>query len=262
MRKLILLPFALLLACTGSTKESPTDQYKVESTHEQTSVNSEPVTSLNWSGTINDTIPAFLHYSIHGDLIIGELSYLNGLNNEPLKVIGTIDQNKEYRVLQFEPDGNISAILTGRPDGKAFKGRLFLTSSNQEQQFNFSRKDTAVVESELMPEAGEIFGNYYYKYSEDGFQGEFQIKKVDDKHVAFDILSVTDERRGRNIADVPNDTIAMSGNAFTYTIPESDDCKFKATFYKGFVVVSYINGYCSGQFGLNATIDGIFLKVR
>ena len=104
-----------------------------------------------------------------------------------------------------------------------------------------------------------IFGRYHYQYTEEGYIGDLEISRIGNDKAAFSLFSVTGAP-ARNIADVPTDTIPFKGNSFVYTIPESDSCSFKVSFYKGFAVVVYTNGYCSGQFGMNATVDGIFIK--
>jgi hypothetical protein len=85
---------------------------------------------------------------------------------------------------------------------------------------------------------------------------------VDKQRIAFHILSLTNLERGPNVAEVEKDTVALRGNSFTCMIPGSDNCEIKVFFYKDFVYIQYTRGYCEGQFGLNATIDGIFVKTK
>ncbi len=86
-------------------------------------------------------------------------------------------------------------------------------------------------------ESKNIYGNYSYRYDEEGYQGEFEIKKVGNDKAEFSIFSVTGSPF-RNMAEVETDTITISGNSFTYTIPESEDCEFKVKFYKDFALYS------------------------
>lgn len=123
-------------------------------------------------------------------------------------------------------------------------------------------KDTLLSSLSIRPDLNQTFGDYHYQYGENGYSGDFEFHKVSDGKVAFHILSLTDVERGPNIAEVEQDTIAFSGDRFIYKIPESENCEFGVTFYKDFAYVSYIKGYCQSQFGLNATIDGIYLKTK
>ncbi|HEX6334893.1 MAG TPA: hypothetical protein VFZ78_11745, partial [Flavisolibacter sp.] len=103
-------------------------------------------------------------------------------------------------------------------------------------------------------------GHYHYQYSEAGYHGDLDVQMISEDRVAFSIFSVTNDP-ARNLAEVPQDTVQITGNSFLYTIPGSDSCEFRVTFYRTFATVAYTRGYCDGQFGMNATVDGIFLKV-
>lgn len=258
MRNSILFLVLLLSACAGQTEKNISNTTTID-TLKNTKQNNHTETS--WSGTINNKIPVFLHYSIYNKVIIGEITYLNTKDKKPIKLLGTIEEDKSYRLLEFEKDGNISGIITGNPGPRVFDGIWFSPKTRQELQLKLSTKDTLIETSNDQAESKEIYGSYHYQYSEEGYQGDFEINKLRDNKVEFNILSVTGAP-GRNIAEVPTDTIQMTGNMFTYKIPDTDSCEFKVTFFKGFLVVNYTKGYCSGQFGLNASIDGIFLKVR
>ncbi len=54
----------------------------------------------------------------------------------------------------------------------------------------------------------------------------------------------------------------MNTTGFIYKIPDTDSCEFEVKFYKRFVIIRYTKGFCDRQFGMNATIDGIFLKTQ
>src|SRR5262249_17522966 len=134
--------------------------------------------------------------------------------------------------------------------------------TKKELVMTLSQKDTLIVSPNLKPDETQIFGNYHYQYGENGYNGDFDISKVGNNKIAFNILSLTNVERGPNIAEVENDTITMTDNSFIYKIPDSDSCEFKVTFYKAFVYINYTKGFCESQFGLNATIDGIYLKTK
>ncbi len=87
---------------------------------------------FTWNGKINKKIPVFLHYRIVDKLIIGELTYLNTKAKKPIKIIGTIGDDKSLRILEFDPTGNITGILTGLPDKDHFKGKWFSPKRNKE----------------------------------------------------------------------------------------------------------------------------------
>lgn len=215
-----------------------------------------------WKGTLNGRIPIFIHYQLDGNLIIGEITYLNTKAKKPITLLGTIEDDNNYRLLEFDKKGNITGIITGEPTDKNFHGSWYSPKSSKELSMKLSLADTIIYPPNIKTIENEIFGNYYYQYGENGYNGYFEINQVGNGKVDFYILSLTNVERGSNIAEVEKDTIAMKGSSLIYTIPDSDKCEFKIEFYKDFAYISYTNGYCSGQFGLNATIEGIYLKIK
>jgi len=231
-----------------------------------TSVSAKPTVltdtknEICWIGTLNGKTPIFIHYQLDNNLIIGEITYLNTKDKLPIRLLGTIEDDKSFRLLEFDKIGNITGIIIGQPTEKIFKGNCFSPKSSKEFSIALSKADTSISTPDIKPNHNQIFGNYHYQYGENGYNGDFEINKVDNDKIDFNIFSVT--KLGGNIADVQRDTIEMKGNSFIYKIPESDSCEFKTTFYKDFVYINYTKIYCSGQFGLNATIDGIYLKTK
>lgn len=215
-----------------------------------------------WTGTLNGKTPVFIHYQLDSNLIIGEITYLNTKDKLPIRLLGTIEDDKSYRLLEFDNTGNITGIIEGKPAEKSFNGLWVSPKTKKELAMILSQKDTLIVSPNLKSDETRIFGNYHYQYGENGYNGDFDISKVGNNKVDFNILSLTNVERGPNIAEVEKDTITMTGNSFVYKIPDSDNCEFKVTFYRDFVYVNYTKGYCESQFGLNATIDRIYLKTK
>jgi hypothetical protein len=215
-----------------------------------------------WIGNLNGKIPIFIHYQVNDNLIIGEITYLNTKNKIPIRLLGTIEEDKNYRLLEFDNIGNITGVIIGKPIEKIFKGNWISPKTKKELVMALSLKDTLIASQDIKPDKSKIFGNYHYQYGERGYNGDFDVNKVGNNKIDFHILSLTNAERGPNIAEVEKDTIAMTDNSFVYKIPDSDNCEFKVTFYNGFVYINYTKGYCDSQFGLGATIDGIYVKTK
>lgn len=215
-----------------------------------------------WIGSFNGKTPVFIHYQLDSNLIIGEIIYLKTKNKLPITLLGTVKDDKSYRLLEFDNTGNITGVIEGKPTEKSFDGLWFSPKTKKELLMKLYSKDTSINSPNTNPDRSRIFGNYHYQYGNKGYNGDFNINKLVGNKIDFNILSLTNVERGPNIAEVEKDTIPMTGNNFIYKIPESDSCEFKVTFYKGFVYINYINGYCQNQFGLSATIDGIYLKTK
>jgi hypothetical protein len=215
-----------------------------------------------WTGTLNGKTPIFIHYQLDSNLIIGEITYLNTKDKLPITLLGTIEDDKSYRLLEFDKTGNITGVIEGKPTEKIFNGLWVSPKTKKELAMTLSSKDTLISSVNIKPTESDIFGNYHYQYGENGYNGDFDINKIGNNKINFHILSLTNVERGPNIAEVEKDTIAMTGHSFIYKIPDSDSCEFKVTFYKDFAYINYTKGYCESQFGLNATIDGIYLKTK
>lgn len=217
------------------------------------------VTELTWTGTLNDKIPISLSYSISDGVITGEIIYLNTKNKTPIKVIGTVEDDKSYRILEFEKDGNISGIITGKPTETVFIGDWFSPKSRKSLSLNLTnpkKQQKKISRNTVITNA-----SYHYGYSEKGSQGDFEIEKLKNNKYQFRIISVTSDP-ARNIANIDDTEVNISGNSFVYNLPDEKTCQFKVTFYSDFLVVKYTKGDFQGQFGHNATIEGIYLKIK
>lgn len=222
-------------------------------------INAQNLTEINWTGTLNNKTAINLKYSISGEIIIGEITYLNTKNKTPIKVIGTIEEDKSYRILEFESNGNITGIITGKPNEKEFNGNWFSPKSRKSLTLNLTnptKKQITISQNVIISNA-----NYHYGYSEKGPQGDFEIKKLKNNKYVFSIMSVTGAP-SLNIADIDETEISITGNSFKYVLPEEKENEFQVTFYSDFVVIKYTKGDFEGQFGHNATIEGIYLKMK
>lgn len=212
-----------------------------------------------WKGTLNSKTEIFLQYDVEGDVVEGELVYLNTKEKKPIRIIGTVEEDKSLRLLEFESSGNITGILTGTPEAGIFEGSWFSPKTRKELTMQLQRVDTVIPARNIIQLPAAPEGSYVYQYSEEGQQGVLEVKRAGNGRISFEISSVTDAP-ARNMADVSLDTVALRGNTFTYTVPDTDDCEFKVSFFKNFAYIQYTKGYCNGVFGHNASVDGIFLK--
>ena len=253
----------LLIACNQQNKKSDLES--------DTTVTTIPISEnekipngieICWRGYLNDKIPVFLHYQIKDSIAIGEIIYLNTKAKRPIKVIGTIDSDNSYRLLEFDKKGTITGIISGTPSNKNFNGSWFSPKTRKDLEMKLVASDSVIKSTPMEISNNNIYGNYYYQYSKGGSTGNFKIDKVNKNKSAFEIFSVTDAP-SRNMAIVNKDTINFNKTKFIYHVPGSKKCKFFVHFYKDFVYIDYTDdGYCIGQFGFGATVDGIFLKMK
>jgi hypothetical protein len=225
-------------------------------------LNSENTDSeFSWIGMINEDIPVFISYVLDSSLIVGEITYLNTKNRTPIKLVGTVEDDKNFRILEFDETGNITGIISGLPGETKFSGRWFSPKTRKELSIQLTRKDTVINLLPIITQLEDVFGHYHYQYSEAGYQGDLEISKLPESKATFRIFSVTSDP-ARNIAEVEEDIVNLKGTSFIYRIPRTDTCDFLVKFYRDFAYIRYTKGYCEGQFGMNSTIDGIFLKIN
>lgn len=262
MKPLFLTLTFLLLSCQPK-KENETTTAEVKDT--LTEIVATPQETVQketfWKGYINKSIPIYLHYQVENEIVMGEIIYLNTKEKLSIKVIGSVTEGK-FRLLEFEKTGNISGIISGKiTTDNHFTGDWSSPKNNKNFNLDLTMKDTTVISPRMKANTNELFGTYHYGYSDEGYQGDFSIEKVNQNKAAFEIFSVTNEP-ARNIADVAKDTIELTSNSFIYNIANSEDCEFEVTFYNNFISIKYTKEYCTSQFGHNATVEGIFLKVK
>lgn len=259
---LVYIPLLAIISCNKSDqKVEASSSVTPERSVTLASVKNQVGKEISWKGFLNGKTPVFIHYQIDGEVIVGEITYLNTQNKLPITLLGTIDTENNYRILEFEKSGNITGVITGKPTDGAFKGSWFSPKTRKELALNLVKKDTALASKKIETNINDLFGRYHYQYSEAGYQGDLEIKKLPGSKAVFGITSVTGEP-ARNLAQIDDDTIDLKTTNFTYKLTDTEECEFKVKFYKGFAVVQYTQGVCSGQFGMNATVEGIYLKTK
>lgn len=213
-----------------------------------------------WTGTLNGKTPVFIHYQIDSNVIAGEITYLGTKNRLPIRLLGTMYEDKSCRLMEFDKTGNITGVIVGTPAEKEFNGTWVSPKTGKELEMKLRPKDTAISIPPMNAAPGRMSGLYRYAYGEGGAMGSFEFSEAGDGKAVFEIEAFTSVEKGMNDAIVEKDTITFNGDNFIYTIPDTDSCEFKVKFYKDFVYIDYTKGYCTVVFGLNASIDGIFLK--
>ena len=257
MKYIFCLIIIFLISCNSKNKEH---NISVDKKNNSSKVVIKKEKNICWIGTLNSRIPIFLHYQIIDNLISGEITYLNTKERKPIKVKGTFE-NKHLRILEFEKNGNITGVISGIPNNENFNGSWFSPKTKKELSLELVKSDSIIYSKNIDTKIDNVYGEYHYQYSETGYQGDVTLTKIDNQNASFNIFSVT-AAPSRNIADMETDTIKLNKTEFVYNLPESDGCEVKVQFFKDFVYINYTKGYCLGQFGHNATIDGIFIKTK
>ncbi|MDB5223270.1 MAG: hypothetical protein JWN83_1937 [Chitinophagaceae bacterium] len=254
-----------LLIFSCQTKINSTQANNQDSTLNNSEVNnSQSQNSIHyWVGNINSNIPIFLWVIVKDSLIQGELFYTKSKSSTPIRILGNIPKEGDIRICEYQRDGTITGVFNFSKLDSAFEGIWASTKNQKELKFKLSAKDTLLTNIDTSFQPKDIAGNYSYAYGEKGYQGGLNVTKITDDKISFDISSVTSDP-SRNIASIDTDTVAIYNNQFIYKIPNSDSCEFRVKFLRDFIFIDYTKGYgdCDGFFGLNASVDGIFIKVK
>ncbi len=102
-------------------------------------------------------------------------------------------------------------------------------------------------------------GVYRYGYSEEGHQGYFVVKKINATTAQIEFQNVT-AAPAYNQATVDEVKLPIKNNQIVYKMQKN--CVFRIRFYNDVAVVHYINDQYDCLFGMNATVDGIYLRVK
>ncbi len=263
---LSLLFILTLLSCDQQKKEtnsgtinSRDSATEMHTTSGSSIDQSQAKKDISWMGYLQKNVPVFIHYQKVDEVISGEIIYLNTAAQKPIKLIGTIDEGNNYRLLEFENSGNITGIITGKSENGQFVGNWFSPRTRKSLDLKLTAKDTSIVSEKLTANTSDLFGTYNYQYSKEGNMGTLSLEKLGNGKAIFSLNAVT-SAPARNLADIEKDTVDINQGKIVYKVPYSENCEITVMFYKGFAHAFYSKGPCDAVFGHNATAEGIFLK--
>lgn len=217
-------------------------------------------TLYSFEGTIKKTIPISLNYTQNDQVIQGEIIYTKTKKKTPIQLLGKI-QGEYIRLYEYSTNANITGILTF--DTHTLKGDWYSPQIGKSFPLKLTQTNTPnIIPHSLISTLDPIttIGTYHYQYGPDGYIGDMDIKKSISGNYDFTISSVT-HAPGRNIADLEGSFSTLTSNAFHYKIPNTD-CEIKITFFKDFASIDYTNDQRECGFGHNATVEGIFKKIK
>jgi hypothetical protein len=258
--RLLLFVFIITAGCkeknNSSQKVSTTDTVQKTTISEQ----KEITDFYKWTGTINSSIPAFLWFVVKDKVIKGELTYLKTKKQLPITVFGRVNE-EGFKIYEFQKDGHITGTFIGRLQGEKFKGDWYNPSTDKTLSFQFITKDTILNSVDTILQPTNISGKYSYQFGQKGYQGGIDIVGISKRLASFDISCVT-SAPAFNVANVTADSIRIVNNTINYKDPESDNCQFKIRIFKDFLIIDYIDNKYDCGFGMNATVEGIFVKLK
>ncbi len=210
----------------------------------------------------------------NGSVVAGYIYYPRAKTPAPIMVIGSVmqypDNEASYFLSEYQSDGSITGTISIQLE----KGKLHGTWTNPKTQKTMALAGVSVsrqtpewfTESLLVPEdASNIGREYSYeqwspKYNEN-MGGTISFRAAGKNKVHFECMNAFN-----NIAEGSSEEgrpAVLDGNVFEYY--EVNECHyaFRATFFRRFVVLESISGGESTRcFGMNASFDGVYVKVK
>lgn len=218
--------------------------------------------NICWRGKLGGKIPVFVHYQLEGDLVVGEITYLKTKKKTPIRLIGEVHNGNFYRLLEYDPKGTITGIIEGNVVKGAFTGKWIAPSTQKELALKLQSSDSLIVKRNIKARPDQLYGTYAYAYGEEGYSGQLELTEAENSEADFYLISLTSLNMGPNIAEIEKDRVKLEGDHFIYKIPYNESCEIRVDFYRDFARVRYLKGECPGQFGHNATVEGIFVKLK
>jgi hypothetical protein len=214
--------------------------------------------AATYAGKLDGKVEATLSLYGLGDVVRGTMTYKKV--GKPIFVCGTFLTDGTFHLREFQPDGNITGILSGTQQGQKLIGKWYPPETDKEMRLEF---DVVTVQEKGTNQwpypPKDVSGHYHFHEGEDGPIGDMGA------HQSGDEVSLSFECNtnapARNIASVDEVTTKIVDGVARYKMPEAD-CEFEVRFYEGFAEVEYVERRADCGFGFRATVAGTYLKLK
>ena len=190
------------------------------------------------------------------DIIVGEIEYSKG--KKPIALRGT-EEDGQFRILEFSPDGTITGIITGKLEKNQFTGEWFSPKSRKSLAIGFRLQQPTNVKRASLLKPSYAGGTYTYSYGKDAHQGYLNVKRISADSATIEVSNLT-AAPAYNQATIEPSTVSVTKNQIIYKVQEG--CTIRVRFYSDFAVIDYVNKESDCLFGMNATVDGIYWKKK
>jgi len=212
---------------------------------------------IAFKGKMNSKIPVFLWVIEKQDVIIGEVRYVRA-SNKGIKLIGN-PYNNGYELTEYLSDGTVSGVWRGKIDNNSFLGTWNSGNGSKEYCFEVNKADTLIhVDTSIID--GNYAGQYRYRNGNEGSEGSVLIEKNGDRYSL--ICANVTSAPARNMADFTIDSLKITNNEFICDLNNDTLCVFRIRFFKDFIIINSIAEKRDCGFGLNAFVDGVYVKTK
>ncbi len=241
----------------GPDNQMKDEQSSIPTTDSEVQVN-YPYVALK---TIGGNHTTEMEFEIRGDLVAGQLFY-NG-NRIRILVLGKKVQNTFY-LKEYDKYGNIVGNITLTSNDQLTKWSGEWSSADYENPIKMKCSIRGIDEKIKFfhpLNTANLSGTWGYKQGKNQGKGEMQVYKSNEIYkVNFSNLGSSPSN---HIAAIEEATVS-NPNPNRLIYDENDDefmnCKFEIVFYHNFAVVSFLDDRYECGFGMQATVEGFYIK--
>lgn len=210
----------------------------------------QPKKIYAYEGLINKTIPVKVWIRMVDNILIGQITY--DRVGQPVRLRGVFDKVEgTCQINEFEANGTITGILSGKADADGFNGTWGFPKSKNPLSLQLNRRDTLLLQPDTAMHVGNVKGSYHYAYGPEGEKGQLLIAQGKDKSYTLECIGNS---------PIAKQKIQIKNNRGICQVSGYGQCVLKVRFYKDIALVDYMNGQsdCGGISGAGPA--GIYLK--
>jgi hypothetical protein len=215
-----------------------------------------------YTGKIGGKIEASLDLFRTEQILRGTITYKK--SGKPIMVLGTRGEGNTFFLREYLPDGLITGVMSGEMKDDEISGTWFGTGKGQELKLEMALTNLEAETAWPYASSGSVVGEYGYHYpavstGDPGANGGLRIKKSGDQYI-FSIECMNGPP-GYHMAVVEDVKGTLEGDEINFTIPDFD-CQFVIRFFEGYATVEPIELSVDCGFGMGASIEGEYVKLK
>ncbi|MBQ3804340.1 MAG: hypothetical protein II844_00850 [Prevotella sp.] len=243
-----------------------------------TAAKADVLGEYSFTGTLGGSVPVKLKFCVNGDQIaVGEIYYPKAKHPAPILVVGRADDDGHYFLREFQSDGTVTGYMMfdiadeNTPAEHIVEGMWINPRTGKELRMTKMYADNEFVDvpKYLDYEDPQNIGREYaYKIWNENYKsmmgGSVEFKAAGKYKLHFKVSNCP-----QNIAEgesEPNRPAVLGESTHDYfNYDNVNECgySFSAHFFKKFVVLKSTSDYDTyGCFGMGATFDGVYIKVK
>ena len=232
----------------------------------------------SFDGTLGDNIPFSVKFCVNGDEIaIGEIYYPKAKHPAPILLVGSMTETGYY-MREYQSDGTVTGTLIFSIDDDEDGKEPHLASGvwiNPRTQKEFKLKNVNFNDEYIdvpyfldYEDPQNIGREYSYSVWNSSYKammgGNVKFRGAGKNKLHFEVSNCAHNiAEGKSAPDRPAVLGEYTRNYFVYENVNECGYGFSAYFFKKFVVLKSTTDYSTfGCFGMGATFDGVYIKVK